>query len=435
MKIWNNIVQSETEPSVKSIWFKNNRLWFYNNGIWNPLTDEIGKAPDLSGYLKRQEFTSFTEDLLTRSGRLNQKHFPSVSMQIVTWQNTLSNPIGYSEYNNSMTFMVSVFHDRPLDNRSKNSYSLVTEGGLARAVEQTTLLDPNGKVQSNFMPDLNFSENQSHEGIGTNTSAIRQQSPLTFSYFSYIGNRDPYSGNNNLVAERGLAYVFNKLNVLDSTSGLISTSKLPIKAGYGILVNKTKKDITIEVNHDSNVAYIVYLNIGDSAEIKAHNQAQLPTDGSSFLTCIDQGVGTGRFIQGNGGSATITTADGIRVHYKINVDYSVVKDSTHFDHSELFYYRGEIGLNDISGTTTTPVNYEITDPLVRDSLLRASNFCFDLVVGENKFRVACPCVSIGLTEKVWRSPDIKVGNTNWNCVEFTLSKLENGSYQLSMKAI
>ena len=319
MKIWNNIVQSETEPSVKSIWFKNNRLWFYNNGIWDPLTDEIGKAPDLSGYLKRQEFTSFTEDLLTSYGRLKQKRFPYVLVSTVTWQNTLSNPISYSDYDNQMTFMVNIFHDRPLDSRSKSSYNLVTERGLASAIE--------------------------------------------------------------------------------------------------------------------NVAHIAYLNIGDSAEIKAHNQAQLPTDGSSFLTCIDQGVGTGRFIQGNGGSATITTADGIRVHYKINVDYSVVKDSTHFDHSELFYYRGEIGLNDISGTTTTPVNYEITDPLVRDSLLRASNFCFDLVVGENKFRVACPCVSIGLTEKVWRSPDIKVGNTNWNYVEFTLRKLENGSYQLSMKAI
>lgn len=314
MKIWNNIVQSETEPSVKSIWFKNNRLWFYNNGIWDPLTDEIGKAPDLSGYLKRQEFTSFTEDLLTSQGRLKQKHFPSVTVQAgeTPWMD--NNPLEYQESNNSMVFTIRTFHQNPLNDSSKRSYSLVTEGGLARAV--------------------------------------------------------------------------NKL--------------------------------------------IVHLNIGDSAEIKAHNQEQLPTDRKPFLTCIGyDGVGTGMFSPYGGGSATITTADGIRVHYKINTDYSVVKDSTHFEHSELFYYRGEIGLNDISETTTTtPVNYE-----VRDSLLRASNFCFDLVVGENKFRVACPCVSIGLTEKVWRSPDIKVGDTNWNYVEFTLSKLESGSYQLSMKAI
>lgn len=434
MKIWNNIVQSETEPSVKSIWFKNNRLWFYNNGIWDPLTDEIGKAPDLSGYLKRQEFTSFTEDLLTSWGRLNQKHFPSVLVRVTDASWTGNESMSYSELNNSMYFTVRTFNRRPLDDNSKNSCSLVTEGGLARAVEQTTLLGTNGKVQDRFMPDLNFSENQSHAGIGTDTSAIRQLSPLTFSYFSYIGNRDPYSGNNNLVAERGLAYVFNKLNVLDSTSGLISTSKLPIKAGYGILVNKTNKDITIEVNHDSNVAYIAYLNIGNSDEIKAHNQAQLPTDGSPFLTCIGQdGVGTGIFNPQTGGSATITTANGIRVHYKINADYSVVKDSAYFEHSEFFYYQGEIGINDINGTTITPVVYEITNS-VRDSLLKASNFCFDLVVGENRIRVACPCVTIRPTERVWNSPNIEVGNTNWNYVEFTLRKLESGSYQLLMKA-
>lgn len=318
MKIWNNIVQSETEPSVKSIWFKNNRLWFYNNGIWDPLTDEIGKAPDLSGYLKRQEFTSFTEDLLTRQGqgRLKQKHFPSVTVQTMPSQNMLNNPIGYSEYDNYMTFMVSIFHNRPLDSSSKNSYSLVTEGGLARAV--------------------------------------------------------------------------NKL--------------------------------------------IVYLNIGSSAEIKAHNQAQLPTDGSLFLTCIGQeGVGTGIFNPHTGGNATITTADGRRIHYKINVDYSVVRVSTYFEHSELFYYQGEIGISDINGTTTTPVVYNITNS-VRDSLLKASNFCFDLVVGENRIRVACPCVTIRPTERVWNSPNIEVGNTNWNYVEFTLRKLESGSYQLLMKA-
>ena len=316
MKIWNNIVQSETEPSVKSIWFKNNRLWFYNNGIWDPLTDEIGKAPDLSGYLKRQEFTNFTEDLLTRQGRLNQKHFPSVTMQAADTPWMDSNPIQYYEGNNSMLFTVRTFHQRPLDDSSKNSCSLVTEGGLARAV--------------------------------------------------------------------------NKL--------------------------------------------IVYLNIGDSAEIKAYNQEQLPTDYRPFLTRIGyDGVGTGIFNPLTGGSATITTADGIRVHYKINADYSVVKDSAYFEHSEFFYYQGEIGINDINGTTTTPVVYKITNS-VRDSLLKASNFCFDLVVGENRIRVACPCVTIRPTERVWNSPTIEVGNTNWNYVEFTLRKLENGDYQLLMKA-
>lgn len=215
-----------------------------------------------------------------------------------------------------MTFMVSIFHGRPLDSSSKSSYNLVTEGGLTRIVDKL----------------------------------------------------------------------------------------------------------------------IVHLDMGDSTEVKAHNQAQLPTDSRPFLTCIGyDGVGTGIFSPVSGGSATITTAYGRRVHYKINFDYSVVEDSTHFEHSEFFYYQGEIGINDINGTTTTPVVYEITNS-VRDSLLKASNFCFDLVVGEDKFRVACPCVSIGPTEKVWNSPNIKVGNTNWNYVEFTLRKLESGSYQLLMKA-
>lgn len=36
--------------------------------------------------------------------------------------------------------------------------------------------------------------------------------------------------------------------------------------------------------------------------------------------------------------------------------------------------------------------------------------------------------------KIWNSPTIEVGNTNWNYVEFTLRKLESGSYQLLMKA-
>ena len=198
------------------------------------------------------------------------------------------------------------------------------------------------------------------------------------------------------------------------------------KRSYSLV---TEKGLARAVNK-----LIVYLNVGSSAEIKAHNQEQLPTDSRPFLTCISyDGVGTSIFSPVSGGSATITTADGRRIHYKINVDYSVVRVSTYFEHSELFYYQGEIGINDINRTTTTPVVYNITNS-VRDSLLKASNFCFDLVVGENRIRVACPCVTIRPTERVWNSPNIEVGNTNWNYVEFTLRKLESGSYQLLMKA-
>lgn len=46
MKKFENIVLSDTEPSIYSIWLKNGKLYYFNNGTWNEITTATVTEPE-----------------------------------------------------------------------------------------------------------------------------------------------------------------------------------------------------------------------------------------------------------------------------------------------------------------------------------------------------------------------------------------------------
>lgn len=46
MKKFENIVLSDTEPSIQSIWLKNGKLHYFNNGTWNEIVTAIETQPE-----------------------------------------------------------------------------------------------------------------------------------------------------------------------------------------------------------------------------------------------------------------------------------------------------------------------------------------------------------------------------------------------------
>lgn len=215
---------------------------------------------------------------------------------------------------------------------------------------------------------------------------------------------------------------------------IIRTSQIPLKGGHGISVSKDEESITVGVDYNnSNVAYIAHLDIGDSDIVKQVNQSQIPLTSDPFLVCIDYGVGTGRFIAGTGGSITITTADGTRVHYKINSDYSIVKDESHFDHSELFYDLGVINLSEISSSGIR--NITIQDSIDILYFKKASNVAITIHTDDGDFEVNCPQVSVGPTQKVFNSPDIIAGNEDeWNYLKI-VATIDSSKVSINIEAM
>lgn len=47
MKKFENIVLSDNEPNVYSIWLKNGKLYYFSNGTWNEITTATITQPEL----------------------------------------------------------------------------------------------------------------------------------------------------------------------------------------------------------------------------------------------------------------------------------------------------------------------------------------------------------------------------------------------------
>lgn len=237
------------------------------------------------------------------------------------------------------------------------------------------------------------------------------------------------------------ANVFGGIPVLtkdNDNNPIIRTSQIALKEGNGVHIDKTESDITVSIDpttidyFEGNIAYIAHLEIGTSDEVKAHNEEQIPNTTDPFLVCIDYGVGTGRFIPGAGGSATITTSEGARVHYTLNADFSVTRDTEHFDHSDLFYDLGTINWSDISAGNS--ITLSINNAIEIQQFKKATNLAVRIHSDEfDDFEINAQQVSAGPNAKIFTSCDILNGNEdNWNYIKFTAA-ISSSTIQITVE--
>lgn len=207
---------------------------------------------------------------------------------------------------------------------------------------------------------------------------------------------------------------------------------------YNVDYNSVDHPITLLKTVElSSLPSFVDLSIGTTSAIKSLNKEKLQkVAGTQFFAHIDYGIGVGAWLPATGGYATINTAQGDRVHYKLGVDGNVAKDNTFFDHSDLFFEIGD---------TTNPINLstfatEATQSFIIDNataltqIQKAAHLtlcCIGNAENSTDFIwVTCPITSINCSDgvhvdsKSFNSPDIKIGQTGWTYLKVTVTFAE-----------
>lgn len=223
----------------------------------------------------------------------------------------------------------------------------------------------------------------------------------------------------NLINAGHLSMVANYLN-----NKIVAPDKVPVKAGAGITVSKSDSDITIDIKDYDKLAKVAVLNVGTTAEVKTHNQAQIPTDKTTFFVQIENGIGVAKFTT-TGGSAVVTTGEGTRIKYNIGPGYSCSKDTEYFEVTDLVYTMPDIALNTLDSTTN--MASLLTDEQA-DQMFKCSYIKFNLkkMSGEHvigTLPITCSCSSLGFSEKVFQTPTLSIGNTDFTNIKITVKKM------------
>lgn len=455
MKVFNKITQSDAEPSRNNIWFKDKKLWFYNNNGWEALTYEVGKPADLTGYLKEEDIGNKVAGLK----KVNNK--PVLDDNYISGNGYINrNALGDL---NSNSKAINVAYSSGVISVNLNCYSLgsVRPNPLQALLNlSSTQLYNNPVATLENLKDLfdmmlvrdnrvTFPFHLNHiffnSNVETSTSAetsdpnpIYVKSPASGQYnlvteVKYFnGSRDinPYAFN--VVQEKGLYTVINDFRdtILGEDgklkSGLIDLSpdKVPVKAGAGVTVSKSDSDITIDIKGYDKLAKVAVLNVGTTAEVKTHNQAQIPTDKTTFFVQIENGIGVAKFTT-TGGSAVVTTGEGTRIKYNIGPGYSCSKDTEYFEVTDLVYIMPDVALNTLDSTTN--MASLLTDEQA-DKMFKCSYIKFNLkkMSGEHvlgTLPITCSCSSLGFSEKVFQTPTLSIDNTDFTNIKITVKKM------------
>lgn len=455
MKVFNKIIQSDAEPSMDNIWFKGKKLWFYNNNGWEALTDEVGKPADLTGYLKEEDIGNKVAGLK----KVNNK--PVLDDNYISGNGYINmNALGDL---NSNSKAINVAYSSGVISVNLNCYSLgsVRPNPLQALLNlSSTQLYNNPVATLENLKDLfgmmlvrddrvtvpfHLNPIFFNSNVETSTSAetsypnpIYVKSPGSGQYnlvteVKYFnGSRDinPYAFN--VVQERGLYTVINDFRdtILGEDgklkSGLIDLSpdKVPVKAGAGVTVSKSDSDITIDIKDYDKLAKVAVLNVGTTAEVKTHNQAQIPTDKTTFFVQIENGIGVAKFTT-TGGSAVVTTGEGTRIKYNIGPGYSCSKDTEYFEVTDLVYIMPDVALNTLDSTTN--MASLLTDEQA-DKMFKCSYIKFNLkkMSGEHvlgTLPITCSCSSLGFSEKVFQTPTLSIDNTDFTNIKITVKKM------------
>lgn len=188
------------------------------------------------------------------------------------------------------------------------------------------------------------------------------------------------------------------------------------------------------------------LKTGSSSDILLSNKNNLQkVAGTQFFAHIDNGIGMGAWLTTTGGYATINTAQGDRIHYKLGTNGSVAEDNSSLDHSDLFYEVGDTAnpIN-LASFATEATQAFIVDTNAAHQLKKAAYLTLccvgDPVEANDVIWVTCPLTSImcsdtiNVDNKSFKSPTLKMGQTSWTYLEVSVSFAE-GQATVIIKAI
>lgn len=248
-------------------------------------------------------------------------------------------------------------------------------------------------------------------------------------------------------AYTGLYYPSDRVfgNLSNSVFSAIVGEELHIYDVYSSLLGMSVSSTPDKIINLASIPSFVDLKIGSSSDILLSNKNNLQkVAGTQFFVHIDNGIGLGAWLTTTGGHATINTAQGDRVHYKLGTNGSVVEDNDFFDHSDLFYEIGDTAnpIN-LASFATEATQAFIVDAAATRQLKRTAHLtlcCIGDPVEYTEFIwVTCPLTSITCSDTVsvdsksFKSPILKIGQTGWEYLEVVISFAE-GQATVTIKA-
>lgn len=318
---------------------------------------------------------------------------------------------------------------------SPTATNIVQEKGLYTVINdfRDTILGDNGFINAELIPPHKFvneytkaidGESVIVPRVATSSGElsfdVRILHPLVSD--SYIESFLRVEDNGHIPNLINAGHLFMVANYLKNK--IVAPDKVPVKAGAGVTVSKSDSDITIDIKDYDKLAKVAILNVGTTDEVKTHNQAQIPTDKTTFFVQIENGIGVAKFTT-TGGSAVVTTGEGTRIKYNIGPGYSCSKDTEYFEVTDLVYTMSDIALTTLDSTTN--MASLLTDEQA-DQMFKCSYIKFNLkkMSGEHvlgTLPITCSCSSLGFSEKVFQTPTLSIGNTDFTNIKITVKKM------------
>lgn len=256
---------------------------------------------------------------------------------------------------------------------------------------------------------------------------------------------DPVTGTCpvSLYTYTGLYYPSDRIfgNLSNSVFSAIVGEELHIYDVNSLLSGMAVSNTPNKIINLASIPSFVDLKIGSSSDILLSNKNNLQkVAGTQFFVHIDNGIGLGAWLTTTGGHATINTAQGDRVHYKLGTDGSVVEDGTFFDHSDLFYEIGDISnpINLSSFNTEATQTFIIDNSTAVAQLEKAAHLtlcCIGSAEGVgNPIWVTCSITSINCSDgnfvdgKAFSSPVVEMGQTSWSYLKVSIAFIEGQAF-------
>lgn len=391
MRRFEAIIQSETAPSISSLWLKNRKLWYFEGG-WKP----VEGAFDIPENKAVERITQLL---------IGDRHFLG------------PNKINVEE---ELEFLYSGIDSQAVGSKLppepyKKGMLELWHDQINRDIGFPSVWD---KINFEFGPNTSISDNadmldyiESHLG-GSNIMSTYVPVYITDSYDKHIDHCPAIYYNAHIYA------------VLDG--------KLKV---YNVDTNETTKGTITELKTIDLTLLPAYidLELGNSDSVKAYNLEQLQkVSGTQFFVHADYGIGVGSFNSGYGGETTIQTAGGDRVHYLITAEGECKKQEDRFEHSELFFNLGQIDVDNLPNTVTISNSVEMA------KFKKATNLAFEASKsGAFIDDVSMTQVSVNslTNQRIYTSPDlICVADQDWNYIK-ALATTYNDRIEIYLETI
>lgn len=304
------------------------------------------------------------------------------------------------------------------------AYNIVQEKGLYKVVN-----DLSNKILNNdvLKPILGY-DLQASETIYTDSpihirNSTKEGKTIEFHTYFFNGGRDISPTATNIVYEKGLYTELQKLknSIIDPDTNIVPKGKLPGTEFSASTDMVTTPGSVIELSEASSDTKNIY---------KVHVD-DLAAGGS--ITAAMNGLENG-YYEGKYNLVTMNFLASVVSPMITSVSNRVsdVEDKT----SNLVYTMDDVELSTLSTTRTVPLTDALATRMFNSSYVR-----FNIINKSGQHTiwtlpVTLTCTSIGPTEKIYQSPTLSVGNTDWSTMKVTVKKMtEEGSTEEHWYAI